>query len=100
MTDQQPQTVETDDTVFGVKYVYCMSHLGVHSTGWCGVGCDQKIPLDVETREQGYELAQERGWPIYDGNDRSYEPRPRWNVYGRLVDPSGKVIDDRANYLP
>lgn len=34
-----------DDTVFGTSFVYCASHHSVHSTGWCTVGIDQKVPL-------------------------------------------------------
>ena len=99
MNDTQAAETEIEDTSFGVGYVYCMQHLGVHSTGWCAVPADQKIPLDVETREQGYVLARERGWPIFDGNDQSSTPRPRWNVFGQLLDPSGALLDDRNNYL-
>lgn len=31
------------------KFVYCIQHMRVHSTGWCTVEEDNKIPLPKET---------------------------------------------------
>lgn len=42
----------TDDTKYGVKFVYCTQHHRVHSTGWCTVDCLSKVPLLSETEDE------------------------------------------------
>lgn len=99
MTDMTAPDNDMDDTAFGVDYVYCMSHLRAHSTGWCGVPNRDKIPLKAETLDEANVEVKDHGWPVFDGSRTSYEPRPRWNVRGQLVDPSGAVLDERARHL-
>jgi hypothetical protein len=46
-------------------WVYCKQHLRPHSTGWCTVHADEKIPLDAKTREEAYEETIARGLHIF-----------------------------------
>jgi hypothetical protein len=43
---------ETDDKVYGTKFVYCSQHMRIHETGWCLVSVVDKIPLLSETAEE------------------------------------------------
>lgn len=37
-----------DTEVFGKdQWVYCRAHLRPHTTGWCSVGCQDKIGLGI-----------------------------------------------------
>lgn len=45
-----PQT--EDAVLFGEgQYVYCLSHLAAHLTGWCTVGIDHKVGLGIPKAE-------------------------------------------------
>lgn len=39
----------TDDTVFGVPFVFCNQHLRAHGTGWCTVSNVEKVTLRATT---------------------------------------------------
>lgn len=43
------------------KFVFCKQHCYVHSTGWCTVSLDQKIPLKSETKKEAIKEAQDLG---------------------------------------
>ncbi len=55
-----------DETAFGADaWVYCHSHVGVHSTGWCTVGLRNKILLKSKTREEAIAEARAKGLQTY-----------------------------------
>lgn len=37
---------------WGDTYVYCASHMRVHSTGWCTVPNSEKTPIKADTLEE------------------------------------------------
>jgi hypothetical protein len=50
-----------DDTVFGVRNVYCGAHVRVHGTGWCTVRLAQKRPLKAVDRTEAIAEAKALG---------------------------------------
>lgn len=54
---------EADDTVFGVRHLYCGAHRRVHGAGWCTVRLCQKRPLQSEDREAAIVEAKSLGFP-------------------------------------
>jgi hypothetical protein len=52
-----------DDTVFGVKYIYCGAHRKAHATGWCTVRLALKRPLQAATKEEALAEAETLGYP-------------------------------------
>jgi hypothetical protein len=42
----------TNDAIWGTHYIYCASHLRVHSTGWCTVPLVDKVPLCGRTLDK------------------------------------------------
>ena len=55
-----------DAETFGAdRWVYCKSHVRPHTTGWCTVHVDDKVPLDATTREAAYAEARAKGFKIY-----------------------------------
>jgi hypothetical protein len=57
--------MEPNDTHMG-EWVYCKSHVGPHSTGWCGVSAREKIPLRATNREEAMKEAWAMGFSIFD----------------------------------
>jgi hypothetical protein len=58
---------EAPDAAMGA-WVYCKSHVGPHLTGWCAVGVDRKVALDLPetaTRQQANEVVWAMGLSIY-----------------------------------
>lgn len=43
------------------KFVFCKQHHYAHSTGWCTVPADQKVPLKAETEQEALKEAEELG---------------------------------------
>lgn len=62
----------TDDVQLGA-YVYCASHVGPHSTGWCGVSLSQKVGLLAADAAEAEEMVKFFGWPIYGTCPVCYE---------------------------
>lgn len=60
-----------DDTEFGTDWVYCGAHRRVHETGWCTVSNGQKTPLNVQSYNEGMDLAREHGFSLYMDDVRS-----------------------------
>lgn len=59
-------TMTEDAKVFGEgKFVYCESHVNVHSTGWCTVPVREKRALWATTHEEAVAEARALGLPIY-----------------------------------
>ncbi len=55
-----------DEKAFGADaWVYCKSHVGPHSTGWCSVSADNKIKLDAKSREDAVAECVSRGLRVY-----------------------------------
>lgn len=49
-------------------WVYCKSHVGPHETGWCSVGVDNKIALDLPgtaSRKEANDLVWSLGLHIF-----------------------------------
>lgn len=56
-----------DEMRFGAgAWVYCRQHLRPHTTGWCTVRADEKVPLDVSSQEAAYDECRRRGFEIFD----------------------------------
>lgn len=49
-------------------WVYCASHVGPHSTGWCTVRCEDKRPLKATNRADAVAEVKALGWRLYEGN--------------------------------
>jgi hypothetical protein len=49
-------------------FVYCASHLRSHSTGWCTVSAEDKIPLGVTTPDEAHSMCERLGLSIFDFN--------------------------------
>jgi hypothetical protein len=62
-------------------YEYCKSHLGPHSTGWCTVDDDRRVPLKAKSLAEAMHYCIEQGWPVYPDRNMSR----KWNVYGELI---------------
>jgi len=50
-------------------YVYCRQHVHCHSTGWCTVSADDKIPLKATTHIEAVEECKANGWRLYPSKD-------------------------------
>lgn len=48
-------------------FVYCTQHLRVHSTGWCGVSPEDKLPLEAKDIADAIVEAKEKGYVYPDG---------------------------------
>lgn len=42
-------------------WVYCKQHCRPHSTGWCTVSPEDKVPLKAQTQAEAYIEAKEMG---------------------------------------
>jgi hypothetical protein len=49
-------------------FVYCRQHVGPHSTGWCTVSADDKIPLNAKNIEEAYAECKTKDWRVYLGD--------------------------------
>lgn len=55
-----------DELEFGHnRWVYCASHVGPHTTGWCTVPVREKTLLAAQTREDALAEVRAMGLPIY-----------------------------------
>lgn len=50
------------------RWVYCRSHVTVHSTGWCTVSANRKVLLKASDRESALAEARANGFPIHGEN--------------------------------
>ena len=57
----------TDDArTFGADaWVYCKSHVGPHSTGWCTVPVSDKVKLDAKDRVAAVAECKTKGLKIF-----------------------------------
>lgn len=58
----------TEDTQPDIKlgaWVYCRSHVGPHSTGWCSVDVGNKIALHAQTAQEATAEVRKHWWPIH-----------------------------------
>lgn len=70
-----------DDSVLGVPFVYCHSHLRAHSTGWCTVAVGDKTPLAATDHETATAEAREMGLYIFG------DPKPCVHCGAMIVNP-------------
>lgn len=56
--------MDTDDTHLG-PYVYCASHVGPHTSGWCTVPVSEKLGLFAADEDEARELVMHLGLPWY-----------------------------------
>ena len=56
------------------KFVYCKSHVGPHSTGWCTVGPGNKIALKAQSRDDAYAEVRSMNLPIFGKKSLGEKP--------------------------
>ena len=79
-------------------YVYCKSHVGPHSTGWCGVGLDNKMPLDADSPEAAFQECKRLGLPVHNHCPICYRfigNEPWYRNYERKSCPEHEEADQR-----
>ncbi len=54
------QMIEMSDAELG-EWVYCSQHLRPHTTGWCTVSNEDKVPLAAKTRGEAYAECRAKG---------------------------------------
>lgn len=55
---------DSEDTVFGSKFVYCGAHMRAHATGWCTVRLVLKRPLNAESSKDANAEVLALGYPV------------------------------------
>ena len=55
----------TEDTKLGCDWVYCYSHVGVHTVGWCTASMTRKIALKAKNYEDAIAEARAKGLQTY-----------------------------------
>ena len=84
MTTSSATDTASSNTDATPAYEYCKSHLGAHSTGWCTVRDDRRVPLTATTGKAALDEVRSHGWPIYqEGNRRT------WSMDGTTIVDSG-----------
>lgn len=55
-----------DEKKFGADaWVYCRSHVGPHSTGWCTVPVSDKVKLEAKTRQEALDECKQKGLRVF-----------------------------------
>lgn len=58
--------ITDDERKFGRdRWVYCSQHVRPHTTGWCTVSVNDKVPLDAKDRETAFAEARSKGFRIF-----------------------------------